>query len=80
MDHKKKREEKVKKRNKRDKTGNIKRCKVSAPHLSTFSVLAAAAAQIYKLFILHWLVHAEKKKKHIQVNDKRRTTGDMTSE
>lgn len=38
-----------------------------------------AAAQIYRLFILHQEV-PRKQKNHIQVNDRRHTTGDMTSE
>lgn len=52
--------------------------------LSTFSTLAAA--QIYRLFILHQVSapngkrKKRKKKNHIQVNDKRHTIGDMTSE
>lgn len=40
--------------------------------------LCLAAAQIYRLFILHQEV-LRKQKNHIQVNE-RRHTGDMTSE
>lgn len=46
-----------------------------------FSILAAA--QIYRLFILHQVSAPNEKKErknHIQVNDKRHTIGDMTSE
>lgn len=59
---------------------NTKRCEASASLLSTFSTLAAA--QIYRLFILHQVSapNGKKKKNHIQVNDKRHTIGDMTSE
>lgn len=58
---------------------------VSASLQSTWSTLAAAAAQIYRLFIFIFhqesaLNEKEKKKNHIQVNDARRRIGDMTSE
>lgn len=64
----------------RDKTENTKGYEVSASLLSTFSTLAAA--QIYRLFILHQVsaLNGKKKKNHIQVNDRRHTTGDMTAE
>lgn len=60
-------EEKVEKREKKQ---NTKGCEVSASLLSTFSTLAAA--QIYRLFILHQVsaLNEKKKKNHIQVNDK----------
>lgn len=55
----------------KDKIENIKGCEVSASLLSTCSTLAAA--QIYRLFILHQVSALnERKHYHIQVNDKKK--------
>lgn len=72
--------ENVEKGDKRkDQTKNSKGYEGSASLRSTFPTLAAA--QIYRLFILHQVSAPNgKKKNHIQVSDKRHTTGDMTSE
>lgn len=56
---------------KRKKIQNTKGREVSASLLSTFSTLVAA--QIYRLFILHQVSapkEKQKKKNHIQVNNK----------